>query len=272
MGIWAIDLDGVVWRGAELVPGSDLAVRRLLGAGHQVVFCTNHAQSPAKKQAELATMGVPECPVVTSAEAAAAACRPGDRVLAMGDPTLIEVFAAAGLAVTDVFELPDGHPVEPVDVVVVGASTRWDRSRVGMTADAVRDGARFLATNDDPTYPVDGPAGRRLLPGNGALVAAVATAAGRPAEVTGKPHAATASLLVERYGPVDVVVGDKPETDGGLAATLGARFGLVLSGVTSRDHLPVEPEPWKVAVDLASLVDDALVDEGEGAGDPAHGV
>jgi len=262
MGVWAIDLDGVVWRGETLVPGSDQAVRRLLDAGHRVVFCTNHAQSPAKKAAELAAMGVPDCPVVTSAEAAASACLPGQRVLAMGDPTLVQVFADAGLGVVDVFDVPDGHPVDDVDVVVVGACPNWDRSRVGMAADAVRAGARFLATNDDPTYPVTGPVGRRLLPGNGALVAAVATASGRDAEVTGKPHRATASLLVERYGPVDVVVGDKPETDGGLAVTLGARFGLVLSGVTSSAHLPVEPTPWKVGEDLAALVDAVLAGAG----------
>ena len=258
MGIWAIDLDGVVWRGAALVAGSDLAVGRLLDAGHQVVFCTNHAQSPAKKRAELNALGVPDCPVVTSAEAAAATCSPGARVLALGDPTLLDVLTGAGLQAIDVFEVPDGLPVEGVEVVVVGAASRWDRSRVGMIADAVRGGARFLATNDDPTFPVTGPAGRRLLPGNGALVAAVATASGREPEVTGKPHAPMASLLVERYGPVEVVVGDKPETDGGLAVTLGARFGLVLSGVTSRADLPVVPTPWTVADDLAALVDSAL--------------
>ena len=261
MGVWAIDLDGVVWRGAALVPGSDRAVARLLAAGHHVVFCTNHAQSPAKKAAELAALGVPPCPVVTSAEAAATACAPGQRVLAMGDPTLLEVCAAAGLDVVDVFALPDGHPVGEVDAVVVGACPNWDRSRVGMVADAVRAGARFLATNDDPTYPVSGPVGPRLLPGNGALVAAVATAAGRAAEVAGKPHRATASLLVERHGPVEVVVGDKPETDGELASALGARFGLVLSGVTAAQDLPVEPTPWIVAADLAALVDEALAVE-----------
>ncbi len=261
MGTWAIDLDGVVWRGATLVPGADQAVHRLLDAGHRVVFCTNHAQSPLKKQAELVALGVPECPVVTSADAAAAACDPGSSVLVLGDPTLVEVLAAAGLDAIDVFEVPDGRPVAGVGAVVVGASSRWDRSRVGMAADAVRSGARFLATNDDATFPVSGPDGPRLLPGNGALVAAVATAAGRVPEVAGKPHDVTVTLLVERHGPVDVVVGDKPETDGGLAVALGADFGLVLSGVTRVEDLPVVPQPRWVAADLAALVDD-VVDTG----------
>ena len=54
------------------------------------------------------------------------------------------------------------------------------------------------------------------------------------------------------------MVGDKPETDGGLAVELGARFGLVLSGVTTAEHLPVTPAPTWVAADLAALVRAAL--------------
>jgi ribonucleotide monophosphatase NagD (HAD superfamily) len=123
-----------------------------------------------------------------------------------------------------------------------------------MAADAVRAGATLLATNDDATYPVTGPAGPRLLPGNGALVAAMEVAAGRRAVVAGKPHAPMADLLEGRFGPVDVVVGDKAETDGELARRLGARFGLVLSGVTAEADLPVEPEPWLVGRDLADVV------------------
>lgn len=257
MSTWVLDLDGVVWRGDRLLPGADGAVRALLGAGHSVIACTNHALSPAVKHRQLEQLGVPAIPVITSAEAAASRCEPGDRVLVLGDPTLVEVLVAAGLGVLDVFDHPDGHPIDGVDVVVVGATARWDRSRVGTAADAVRQGARFLATNDDATYPTSGPAGDRLLPGNGALVAAVAVASGCTPEVTGKPHAATARLIEARHGPVDVVVGDKPETDGGLARELGADFGLVLSGVTTAAHLPVEPSPRWVAADLASLVEQA---------------
>lgn len=254
VGTWAIDLDGVVWRGERLLDGAAAAIGALLEAGERVVFCTNHAHGPEVKERQLADLSVPAAPVVTSAEAAAAACVTGSTVLAMGERSLVECLASSGLEVQDVWSLPDGE-VPRVDTVVVGACPDWDRSRVGMVADAVRGGATFLATNDDPTYPVTGPVGPRLLPGNGALVAAVAAAAGVPAQVTGKPHAPMAELLVARHGPVDVVVGDKPETDGQLAQRLGARFGLVLSGVTSTGDLPVEPDPWRVAPDLASLVE-----------------
>jgi len=259
-----IDLDGVVWRGHTLLPGADAAVSRLLDAGVQVVFCTNYAHAPWVKARELEDLGVPAAPVVTSAEAAAAACGSGASVLVLGEASLAACLGEAGLEVLDVWDLPEGE-VPDVGAVVVGATPRWDRSRIGMAADAVRRGARFVATNDDPTYPVEGPGGPRLLPGNGALVAAIEAASGRTAEVAGKPHAPMAQLLVDRFGPVDVVVGDKPETDGLLAERLDAAFALVLSGVTGPEHLPVTPAPDLIGADLAEVVEQLL------AGEPLRG-
>ncbi|MFZ4519234.1 MAG: HAD-IIA family hydrolase [Microthrixaceae bacterium] len=253
MATWVIDLDGVMWWGERTIAGAPGAVDRLRSEGHTVVFCTNHALAPEVKQDQLAAHGVTEALVVTSAEAAAARCEPGSTVLVLGDPSLVEVVRASGREAVDARAVGPGGP-PPVDAVVVGAHEDWDRSRTGWAADAVRTGATFLATNADPTFPHSGPAGPRLLPGAGAIIAAVAVAAGREPEVCGKPHAAMAELLVARHGPVDVVVGDLPSTDGELALRLGARFGLVLSGVTGRGDLPVRPDPWAVADDLAGLV------------------
>ena len=115
----------------------------------------------------------------------------------------------------------------------------------------MRAGARFVATNVDPTYPVPG----GLEPGAGALVAAVATAAARDPEVAGKPEVATVELVRERFGSVGVVVGDRPSTDGALAHALGWPFALVLSGVAGpgREEPVPEPPPDFVADDLAQL-------------------
>ena len=96
--------------------------------------------------------------------------------------------------------------------------------------------------------------GGTLLPGGGALLAAVAYAAGAEPEVAGKPHQPLADLVAERLGKVDVVVGDRPSTDGLLAKRLDARFALVLSGVTDEDQLPGDPTPDEVADNLAALV------------------
>ena len=234
------------------------AVSRLLDAGHEVIFCTNHATSPQVKQKQLLFFGVPDAVVLTSAEVAAAACNPDDRVLALGEPSLVAVLADLGLDVTDVDDLPVNGPVGHFDTVVIGSTPHWDRSRVGLVADAIRAGARFLATNDDATFPFASPAGLRLLPGAGALIAAIATTAGVEPEVTGKPNLATVDLLLERYGPIDFVVGDSPDTDGELAVGLGAAFALVLSGVTKASDLPVEPEPKLVGDDLSRIVDQVL--------------
>ena len=119
----------------------------------------------------------------------------------------------------------------------------------------MRGGARLVGTNDDPTYPSpDGP-----LPGCGAILAAVATAAGVRPEVAGKPYDAMVELVRHRVrGDGGVMAGDRPSTDGLLARRLGLRFGLVLSGVTTEADLPVDPAPDVVASNLASLVEREL--------------
>lgn len=255
---WVIDLDGVMWRGHEPIAGSASAVSRLTDAGHQVIFCTNHATAAEVKVKQLADFGVPDALVLTSAEVAAEACKPEERVLALGELSMTEVLLRAGLNVTDVDQLPPDGPVGDFDVVVVGSSSHWDRSRVGLVADAIRQGARFLATNSDPTFPYTGTSGPRLLPGAGALIAAVATTSGVSPTVLGKPHRGTVELLVERYGPVDFVVGDRPDTDGELAVGLGAAFALVFSGVTSVGDLPVQPPAQLVGDDFSQIVDQVL--------------
>ncbi len=153
----------------------------------------------------------------------------------------------AELALRDV-ELVGGDA--PADVVVIGISANFDYQAMADAMRALRAGARFIATNDDSTFPdSDG-----LLPGNGAIVAAVATASGVQPEIAGKPHQPMAELVRAKLGSSGIVVGDRPETDGMFARAMGYRFGLVLSGVTSRDDLPVSPSPEIVADDLSELV------------------
>jgi ribonucleotide monophosphatase NagD (HAD superfamily) len=82
----------------------------------------------------------------------------------------------------------------------------------------------------------------------------VSYASGVEPEVAGKPNKAMVQLVRERFGAIEVMVGDRAETDGTLAHRLGAKFALVLSGVTQEAELPVVPEPAAVAADLAALV------------------
>lgn len=246
---WALDLDGVIWRGAEPIPGAAEAVAALRGAGCAVAFVTNSAQrTPAQVAAKLAEHGIPDAEplVVTAAMAAATMVVPGERVLAVGSDGLLDALRARGVEMVD-----DG----PADAVVVGITTTFDYDAIRRAMEAIRAGARFVATNTDATFPA---AGGTLLPGNGALVAAIATAAGVEPAVAGKPHPPIATLVGDRLGPDGIMVGDRPETDGRFAAAVGYDFALVLTGVVGADDLPVEPTPRFVAVDLASLVTERL--------------
>ena len=250
------DLDGVLWLGPDPIPGSAEAINALRAAGHRIGYLTNNSsRTPGSVVDQLQTMGVEavDDDVVTSAQAAAALLRervgPGARVLACAGLGVIRALEAEGYAVVD---------RGPADAVVVGFHRTFDFDGLDRASTAVRAGAAFVATNVDATFP--GPDG--LLPGNGAIVAAVATASGRVPEVAGKPEAPTVNLVRARFAGElargsGLMVGDRPSTDGALAAALGWPFALVLSGISDGDGggepVPADPPPAYVTPDLAAL-------------------
>lgn len=242
-----IDLDGVVWRGAATVQGAPEAVAELRAAGVPLAFVTNSAARSAAEVAEkLAGHGIPDAEdlVISASMAAAALVQPGERAVVIGSEGLRAALRARGAEVVDAAVHDDG------DVVVVGITPEFDYVRLTNAMRAIQDGARFIATNDDATFPdAEG-----LLPGNGALVAALATATGVDPEIAGKPHGPITELVRDRLGPDGIVAGDRPETDGLFASALGYDFGLVLTGVTGPEDLPVTPPPRFVAADLLELV------------------
>lgn len=241
---WLLDLDGVVWLNGVAIPGSPEAVADLRRRGERVLFVTNNSSKRVGEQeAALAAIGVPAVDdVVTSAMAAAALLEPGTTALVCAGPGVDEALERRGVRA-----VREGA----ADAVVVGFHRDFDYERLRAAAGAVRDGARLIGTNDDATYPT--PEGE--IPGGGALLAAVAYAAGVTPVVAGKPFPpmALAVRAAAGDGP-HVMVGDRPSTDGRFAQELGAPFGLVLSGVTSADDLPVGPSPAAVGRDLADVV------------------
>lgn len=250
--LWVLDLDGVVWLSGRPIPGAREAIDGLQRAGHQVVFLTNNSGPTLDEYAaRLQKAGIRSRPdqLATSAQAAAQLLKPGNKVLVVGDDGLREAVRQKG---AEVVGTDDGQP----DAVVVGRTVDLDYQHMSAAATAVRAGARFIATNSDPTFPT--PEG--LLPGAGALVSFVSTASGRQPEIAGKPHSPVVDLVKQRYGQPDVMVGDRADTDGAFARAAGARFALVLSGSTSRDQLPVEPSPDLVADDLRSAVEQLVGD------------
>jgi len=244
---WVLDLDGVIWLADQPIAGAADAVARLRAAGEEVAFVTNNSAVPrADVEAKLARFGIePRDGVVTSAMAAAELIHPGERVLMCAGPGARSAAETRGATV-----VTDGD----ADVVLVGFHRDFDYERMRVASVAVMRGARLVATNDDATYPTpDGP-----IPGGGAILASIVRATGVDPIVAGKPYAPMVELVRSRLGANGVAVGDRPDTDGRFAVALGYRFGLVLSGVTTADDLPVHPPPDVVAADLAQLVGDAL--------------
>ena len=250
----AVDLDGVVWRADAAIPGAAEALARLRAADVDVVYVTNNARPTlAEHEAKLASFGIEATgAVIASPQAAGALLVAGERVLVAGGPGVAEAILAAGAVPVSYDEADDG--AELVDAVVVGFHQDFDYRKMRIASGAVRDGARFVATNDDTTYPT----ASGLVPGNGAIVAGIAAAAGVRPMIAGKPHPPIAEVVRARCGETGLVVGDRADTDGRFAVAMGWRFGLVLSGVTGAADLPVDPAPDLVAVDLAALVDQVL--------------
>lgn len=249
-GTWVVDLDGVVWLAGRPIPGVDEAVARLRGAGVRVLFATNNsAPTRAELHRRLARCGVTadEADLLRSADVAAELLTPGTTALVLGEDGVVEALAGRGVTVV---------PEPPADAVVVGLTRTFTYEALARAMAAVRGGARLVGTNEDPTFPTpDG-----LVPGTGALLAAVATASGAVPEVAGKPHRPTADAIVARVpdGDLRVMVGDRPATDGALAVQLGVPFALVLSGVTPPNGVPADAGAAVTAKDLLTLVREAL--------------
>ena len=249
---WILDVDGVVWLAGTAILGSPEAIHRLRAAGQQVVFLSNNSgPTVAEYTAALRKAGVPAeaGDLVTSAQAAASMLEPGQRAAVVGADGIHEALGERGVEVVPASAAPDA--------VVVGRSVVLDYDELAAAASAIRQGARFVATNTDATYPT----GSGPLPGAGAVVAFVATASGKQPEVAGKPHKPVADLVRARFGPPRVMIGDRLDTDGAFATAVGAPFALVLSGSSTRaDLAAADPQPDIVADDLAHAVDQLLSD------------
>lgn len=230
------DLDGVVWRGEELVPGAARTVSTLREAGKRVVFVTNNAsRSPRQYAVKLMRMRIPTEPadVVTSGHVVVShlrriGLRRGDRVHLCATPALAQLLRAEGFVPT--------AGTRGIEAVVVAWNPRITFDEIRYASDAARSGVPFVAANADATYPSE----HGLLPGSGALLAAVQTAAGRSATVVGKPRPELFRLALERVAKDPsrtLVCGDRPETDVAGARAAGLPAALVLTGVTLESDL-----------------------------------
>lgn len=250
-----LDLDGVVYLGGAAIPGAAEALRKATSAGMRLAFVTNNAyRTPATIAAQLTRLGVTASPqdIVTSAQAAARLLAerlpPGSAVLVIGGTGLRAAVRERGLRPVSV------AAAEPA-AVVQGYSPDISYPQLAEGALAVEAGALFVASNEDVTLPT--PRGRQ--PGNGALVAVIATATGVRPLVAGKPEPPLHAESVRRTGARrPLVVGDRLDTDIEGACRVGADSLLVLTGVTRPADLLLAPpgqRPTYVAAGLDGLLE-----------------
>ena len=249
-----LDLDGVVYVGADAVPEAAEALRAARVLGMRLAFVTNNAaRPPADVARHLTDLGIDAAPdeVITSSQAAAGYLADrlpaGSAVLVVGTDGLFDALLERGL-----------RPVTSADdnpaAVVQGYSPTLSWARLAEGAVAIRRGVPWIATNLDPTVPSP----RGPLPGNGSLVAALRHATGAVPIATGKPDPTMHLESVRRSGARrPIVVGDRLDTDIEGANAVGCASLLVLTGVTApADVLAAPPQlrPTYLARDLRGLL------------------
>ena len=266
-----VDLDGVVYRGAQPVPGVAAVLAARAAAGDEVVYVTNNSMTyRADYVARLQSMGAPVGPdrIVTSARATAlflAGSTPKPRrVLAVGGAGLVREVRDVGIEAEPSAEAAErwnangrdaAAAVAGIDTVVVGLDIEFTYARLAVAVGAVRAGARFVATNRDPLYPME----HGLMPGAGSVVAAIEAASGVTPVSIGKPWPLLLEIAAHAVGGAvtsAVMIGDSLVTDIPAARAAGARSILMLTGITTAAQvaaLPAAERPTEVASDAAGL-------------------
>jgi NagD protein len=229
---YLIDMDGVLYRGSELIPGADSFIRELRARSIPFRFLTNNSQRTRRDVvAKLARMGIEaqESDVFTCAMATArflAMQKPGGTAYVIGEGGLLTALHQNGYAVVD----------HDPDYVVVGEGRTFNLEMVEAAVRMLSKGAKLIATNLDPNCPTQ----NGIRPGCGAMVAMLEAATGVKAFSLGKPSPIMMRAACDELGlePSETaMIGDTMETDilGGIQ--LGMHTVLVLSGGTREEDL-----------------------------------
>lgn len=233
---YIFDLDGTVYLGERLIPGAADAIAELRARGAGVLFLTNKPlYSRADYARKLTGLGIPAGPddVVNSSAVMADFLRreaPGARVYCIGEPSLLQELADAGMQLVADPRLAGAE----VDFVVAAFDRTFDYDKLDCALQAIKKGARFVATNADRTCPVDG----GEIPDCAGIIAAIEAVSGQAVEVVvGKPHPLTVQAALNKLGlPAErcLMVGDRLETDIAMGNKAGMKTALVLTGVSTR--------------------------------------
>lgn len=265
------DLDGVVYRGADAVPGAAESLRGLGARGVRVVYATNNASRvPSEVAEQIAAVGAPATAsdVVSSAQAGAARLAgelaPGASVLALGGEGVVDALRDVGLV--PVLPGASDRELDDVTAVLQGYGRQLQVRDFESAARLLTTGMRWVASNDDATLPL--PWGQS--PGNGAYIDLLAAAVRRRPDVVGKPHPPLYRLALQRLGTRPsrtLAVGDRLGTDIVGAQAAGIDSAWVLTGVDGpTDLMAAEASPTYVLASLADLLQPYAVPTPDGDG------
>jgi len=245
---WLMDMDGVLVREEQAIPGADRFLARLGELGIRFLVLTNNSiYTPRDLSARLAASGlrVPEDAIWTSALATARFLsdqRPGGSAFVIGESGLTTALHDAGYTLTD----------RSPDYVVLGETRTYSFERITRAIRLIADGARFIATNPDATGPsADGP-----LPATGSVAALVSRATGIEPYFVGKPNPLmmrSALNAIDAHSETAAMIGDRMDTDIVSGLEAGMETILVLTGVTTREQ--AERHPYRASRIVESIAD-----------------
>ncbi len=249
---WLMDMDGVLVHEATALPGAEAFLARLRELGRPYLLLTNNSIYTRRDlAARLRASGleVPEDAIWTSALATARFLddqRPNGSAFVIGEAGLTTALHEAGYTLTE---------REP-DYVVLGETRTYSFERITRAIRLINLGARFIATNPDPT----GPSPDGALPATGAVAALISRATGVDPYYVGKPNPLmmrSALNAIDAHSETAAMIGDRMDTDVVSGLEAGLEAILVLTGVTTREEAERHPfRPSRIVDSIADLVDD----------------
>jgi NagD protein len=257
-----MDMDGVLVHEERPVPGADEFLKALHEGGYRYLVLTNNSiYTPRDLSARLARAGIDVPPehIWTSALATARFLhgqRPGGSAYVIGEAGLTTALHEVGYVLTD---------ADP-DYVVLGETRTYSFARITGAIRLIHQGARFIATNPDPTGPSPG----GVLPATGSVAALITTATGAKPYFVGKPNPLmmrSALRAIDAHSETALMIGDRMDTDIVAGLEAGMKTVLVLSGITSEGEVDSFPyRPSRVTGSIADLIPeirDQLIATGE---------
>lgn len=246
-----LDLDGVLWRANQPIGDLPVIFDKIEARGWKVALATNNATRSIEQYVErFASFGViiHSWQIVHSGVAAAMHLSQlipeGGPVYVLGEQGVLQALSEYGF-----------YPAEENVVAVVASMDRnLSYNKLRLATLYIRSGLPFIATNPDRTFPT--PEG--LVPGAGAILAALEAASYVTPYVAGKPAPEMYRIALERLGvnpDESLVVGDRPETDIAGAQKLGCHTALVLSGVVNEEEAKQwQPPPDMIKANLEAII------------------